>query len=76
MLIIIIFLCPCSGTRFAFGANVSQEAAQTHHAALVALQKQTVKLMEQKERAESALQEMRVKHNETEVGAQVRGRCM
>lgn len=49
----------------------SQETAQTHHAALVTLQKQTVRLREEKERAERALQEMRVRHNETEAGAQV-----
>lgn len=55
---------------------MSQEAAQTHHAALVALQKQTVKLKEQKEKAESVLQEMHVKHNKTEVGAQVREQCL
>lgn len=49
----------------------SQETAQTHHAALLTLQKQTVRLREEKERAEGALQEMRAQHNETETGAQV-----
>ncbi|CAM9771908.1 unnamed protein product, partial [Ectocarpus sp. 6 AP-2014] len=48
-----------------------QETAQTHHAALVTLKKQTVRLREDKERAERALQEMRVRHNETEAGAQL-----
>ncbi|CAN0100913.1 unnamed protein product, partial [Discosporangium mesarthrocarpum] len=47
------------------------ETAQTHHAALVALKKQTVKLQEDKERAERALQEMRIRHNESQAGAQV-----
>lgn len=55
---------------------ISQETAQTHHAALVTLKKQTVRLREDKERAERALQEMRVRHNETEAGAQVWGREM
>eukprot|EP00752_Nemacystus_decipiens_P007715 g6898.t1 len=48
-----------------------QETAQTHHAALVTLKKQTVRLREGKERAERALHEMRVRHNETEAGAQL-----
>ncbi|CAN0004535.1 unnamed protein product, partial [Ectocarpus sp. 12 AP-2014] len=48
-----------------------QETAQTHHAALVTLKKQTVRLREDKERAERTLQEMRVRHNETEAGAQL-----
>ncbi|CAM9590033.1 unnamed protein product, partial [Choristocarpus tenellus] len=48
-----------------------QETAQTHHAALLALKKQTVKLQEDKNRAERALQEMRICNNETEAGAQV-----
>lgn len=38
---------------------------------MVTLQKQTVKLKEDKERAERALHEMRVRHNEAEAGAQV-----
>lgn len=54
-----------------FPTNLRQETAQTHHAALVTLKKQTVRLREDKERAERALQEMRVRHNETEAGAQV-----
>lgn len=41
---------------------------------MVTLKKQTVRLREDKERAERALQEMRVRHNETEAGAQVRQR--
>ncbi|CAM9773902.1 unnamed protein product [Scytosiphon promiscuus] len=48
-----------------------QETAQTHHAALVTLKKQMVRLREDKDRAERALQEMRVRHNETEAGAQL-----
>lgn len=35
-----------------------------------------MRLREDKERAERALQEMRVRHNETEAGAQVRRRYM
>lgn len=61
----------CSATPLARTLLASQETAQTHHAALVTLQKQTVKLRESKERAERALQEMRIRHNETEAGAQV-----
>ncbi|CAM9344057.1 unnamed protein product, partial [Phaeothamnion confervicola] len=48
-----------------------QESAHTHHAALLALQKQAARLREEKEQAERALQELRARYNESEAGQQL-----
>ncbi|CAM9440210.1 unnamed protein product [Chrysoparadoxa australica] len=48
-----------------------QETAQTHHAALKALQQQAQELREGKEKAERALRDIRLRHSESEADVQL-----